>query len=486
MIFQARSLFVLALRNVSRSINKLRPMMVMIVLSFALLIAGNAVLDFASQSFYQLYSQNLTADMSVTSHNEEGSFNLFGSDAFLVGEFLVPATLLEFPSLQQAVNTHSSVIASAGVVSTAGRIEYGRRRTDRIVFGVDFPDYLSLFPDLEIVLGSVDENAQTGIMLQEAHHAALGSPEPGSRLLITAARGNTFTIREVPLLAVYRYPATDEALALVSLVDVQTARALSGYVYGALDPSELPEEHRGLADAELDDLFGGGDDFFDDDFAEEEAAGDLWAFDTAPGEEIVQARQTIEGAWNHLLVRLNSERDQARLVRSLEQQGFNEEAGYLFRDWRQTAGGTALLVWYLQLMLNAGLLFTSIGAVIVAINALMLSVFERQKEIGTMRALGARQMTVSALIIIETMLVVAGSALLGIVLGLAAVWGINEAGITIDNQYFEIMFSGQALQALVSSRLLLQHLLAALFFGLLAAMYPLRRALSIKPARAMA
>ncbi|GAB6091626.1 ABC transporter permease [Spirochaeta dissipatitropha] len=501
------SMFVLAARNISRSMSRLRPMIIIIALSFALLLIGNAVLAYSSASFYRVYSRNLTADMSVSSLSEFGSFSLFGSDAFLVGEFLVPPTIIDYARLHADVNALPEVQSAAGVVSSAARLELNGRRMNNALFGVDFAEYLELFPELGIVAGAAPAPGEAGIMLQESHYENFRSPPLGSPVLLTVARDNTFTIREATLTGVYRYPVVDELLSRVSLIDVQTARALSGYIYGALSPADLPEAHRDLAGADIDDLFGGGGDLFGDDdlFGEEDFFGDedlfgsadsfgggdffdepeLWDISGPVDDSVMLAQQTIDGAWNHLLIRLNEPSDFRRVSSELRNQGYGPQNDFIIRNWRDTAGGTAVIVWYLQFMLNAGLLFVAFGAVIVAANALMLSVLERQKEIGTMRALGASRARVSALIIAETLFVIAGAAALGVLIGVASVWLLNRAGIRIDNQYFDFLFGGSAMQAELGTAMILEHLAAALGFALLAALYPLKRALSIGPARAM-
>ncbi|THB64006.1 MAG: FtsX-like permease family protein [Spirochaetaceae bacterium] len=136
--------------------------------------------------------------------------------------------------------------------------------------------------------------------------------------------------------------------------------------------------------------------------------------------------------------------------------------------------------------MNAGLLFVALGAVIVTANALMLSVFERTKEIGTMRALGATRLKVTSLIALEVLFVMLASAALGLVLGFIAVYWLNNAQIVLSNQYLEILFGGQAIKGRITGGLLLSQLGAALLLAVLAMVYPLKRALGIGPARAMA
>ena len=60
------------------------------------------------------------------------------------------------------------------------------------------------------------------------------------------------------------------------------------------------------------------------------------------------------------------------------------------RNWRGTAGAFALYVYLLQIAMYAGLFMVGGIVLILTINSLVMSVFERTSEIGTMRALGAQ------------------------------------------------------------------------------------------------
>ncbi len=495
-------MFELAVRNIYRNGARLRPMVAIMVLSFALLIIGNAVLSFADQAFYQAFARNIAADMGVSPVAQE-KYTLFGADVLLVGEYLVPPVLPEFEKLQQAAQAMPQVRATAGVISTAARIEFesgsSTRSADLALFGVDFADYAKLFPQLEIVKGGFPAVGQTGIMLQEQHarNAELGTP-----VLLMVSNGISFTIREVPLAGVYRYPVHDRLLDRLALLDAETARALNGYVYASQDTTEIPAEEEALFSSDLDDLFGTGGGEETQGFgsmdagiaegAEQSSSASVFDeldslfSDTADdlSEQDGQIASTAVKVFNHLLISLN-DRDQDDAVRhQLVAAGFSADQ-YEIRDWRNTVGGSAVLVWYLQIMLNAGLFFVALGAAIITSNALMLSVLERRKEIGTMRALGASRARVSLMVSIESMIVMVGAAFLGILLGVCITLVFNRFHFSTDNQYIEILFGGGSLQARASISLVVAHLIGAVFLAAVALLYPLRYALRIPPAAAM-
>ena len=86
-----------------------------------------------------------------------------------------------------------------------------------------------------------------------------------------------------------------------------------------------------------------------------------------------------------------------------------------------------------------GLVYALLGlAVIIAligiVNTLMLSVFERTREIGLLRAVGMRRRQVRAMIRSEAVILAIFGAIVGIVigtaLGLALVASLRQQGIT--------------------------------------------------------
>ena len=528
-------LFSLVIRTVARSRRRLFPLVVAIVIAFVGLIVGNAILSSSNERLYRTYADHLSGDLSVGAA-AEANFTIFGSDSLLVGEYQVPPTLVGFEGLQEFVDSMTEVRASAPVVTAAARVEVGSRRASHTIIGVDFERHREMFDELDIIEGRMPERGERAVLLQDQWR----SDVVGRRALLTAALDLSFAIREVEVAGIFRFPISDEQLDRVIVTDVQTARAMNGYVAGAAGGGELPEADRSALESDFDDLFADGD-FFGDDFDDEglfdeadeiEDADDVDDFDddalfdepddfadddfddmqldepedpedvdVDPDDDDPVARleaffaqatdepdeepDITRGAWNFLLISLHDRADARRVERRLAETGYGPDSGYTIRDWRATVGGNAEIAWYLQLMFNVGVLFIAVGAAMITTNALVLSVLERTSEIGTMRALGATRSRVSAMIGLETVLVVVGAAVAGIALGAAAVAAINAAGITVANPYIAALFGGQAVGAALTPQLVGMHLLAGFVLALVAVVYPLKRALGIEPVEAM-
>ena len=507
----------LVVRNVLRNLRRLAPMIVIIVAVFVVMLVGNAILAASGNALYGTYARLVSGDLSV-SPAAESNFTIFGSDQLLIGEYLVQPTLSGFSDLRDAAEDLPEVRATTWLVSAAANVRIGGSGVNRTVFGVDFASYPQMFPDLELVAGRVPAPGEPGIVVQENRVPADGSPQDilGQPALLAGGTGRSFTLREVPVTGVFRYPVNDALLNGVVLTDADTARALNGYTYGALEEVEISQADQAVLDADVDDLFGGdggggggmatdaaGPDATDSDGGDanagdavdlnallggEDAATDGGRAGDAPGDAatVDRARQTIAGSWNFLLVSLDDRADRGAVMRHLESLGYVESDGYRVRDWYRTVGGNASLVRYLQILFNAGLIFVAVGAAIIATNALVLSVLERTGEIGTMRALGAGRGRVALMIGMETLLVVMGAAAVGILLGAGATQLVNNAEYVVDNRYIAILFGGEPVRGTVTLSLVWAHLLAAIALSAVAVVYPLKKALGVSPREAMA
>jgi ABC-type lipoprotein release transport system permease subunit len=477
----------LVLRNVRRNLPRLRPMIVALVSAVSVLLLGNSISEAITTGYREVYTENITGEVTISSAAER-AFTVFGSEALLMGEYLVPPVLLGYEDLVRAVSRVPGVERTSGLVTVAARVQIAGKSQNQPVFGVDFAEYAAMFPRLRFVRGSLPAPEKPGILIHESRFLeltrALGSePGLGSPVLLSAFNNYSFTIREVPLAGVFTYPVADPLLDRVGLIDVQTARSLNGYVYGSATQEAPPES----AGGDLDELFAVADDL----------APAVGGLDPGEIESRLQSAESAgaqvpgirEGAWNFLLIRLVAgvrEAGPGRIARELRKASLPGSGELQVRDWRHSAGGNAMLIWIVQILLNAGLIFIAAGAAVVTVNALALSVLERTREIGTMRAIGASRGRVGFLISAETLLLVAGAGVLGIAAGAMLVAVVNLLQIRLSNPVLQALFGGTRLAGRLSAALIRDHILLSLALGLVAVVYPLRKCLKIVPVKAMA
>ena len=186
------------------------------------------------------------------------------------------------------------------------------------------------------------------------------------------------------------------------------------------------------------------------------------------------------GAWSFVLVKTKSG-DYSATALKLEKQ-FKESALPLkIQNWRTASGSSIQILFALQLALYFGMIFLIVGALLVIMNSLVLTVLERTSEIGTMRSLGSSKSFIAQMLALESIILTLTGTLIGIVFGIIVCVAIGKAGITLKNPLLISMFGGTKLVPYISAGNISMHIIAGICAGALAWVYPLRLALKISP-----
>lgn len=135
------------------------------------------------------------------------------------------------------------------------------------------------------------------------------------------------------------------------------------------------------------------------------------------------------------------------------------------------------------LVMLSGFLFAAAGVGVV--NAMLMSVRERTREIGTMRALGMRRSRVVRLFVLEGLTLGAVSALIGGAVGGAVVLYLAATGIPMRAAALAWMAGGDVLYPALLPSSLLRAVLAIVLLSTLAAIYPAFSASRLEPREAL-
>ncbi len=137
-------------------------------------------------------------------------------------------------------------------------------------------------------------------------------------------------------------------------------------------------------------------------------------------------------------------------------------------------GGAQLSVESYQYWLVGVALVVSVVGIT---NAMLIAVYERYKEIGTMKCLGALDRHIIMLFMVESSFQGLAGGVLGFILGLAA--AVVSTGFSTG---FDIALKVPALRMLT---LFVGSVLLALALSMMATMYPAWRASKLKPVEAL-
>lgn len=127
-----------------------------------------------------------------------------------------------------------------------------------------------------------------------------------------------------------------------------------------------------------------------------------------------------------------------------------------------------------------------IGALMI-VNTMVMSVYERTREIGVSMAVGASQGDVVTLILIECLYIGAIGGILGDLLGIAFSFAINTLGKAYLLSQLGDLFSGFARYdlAIVTPQILVLGFLVAVFLSFISGIYPAIKAARLNPVEAI-
>jgi putative ABC transport system permease protein len=114
-----------------------------------------------------------------------------------------------------------------------------------------------------------------------------------------------------------------------------------------------------------------------------------------------------------------------------------------------------------------------VGGIVVA-NTMMMSIYERTREIGTLRALGWRKRRILGQVVQESLLLCLLAGLVGSVLGVAFVWLIGR--VPTVSSFLTIRWE---------AAVFIRAVVLAMAVGLVAGLYPAWRASRMQPVEAL-
>jgi putative ABC transport system permease protein len=137
-------------------------------------------------------------------------------------------------------------------------------------------------------------------------------------------------------------------------------------------------------------------------------------------------------------------------------------------------------------MLVLSVIFIAIGiSAIGVLNTVLMSVFERTREIGVMRATGASKLHIFALIWLETLLMTAMGGVIGLALAISGARLMEHAVVAALSSVKFMTVNTHSQLAAYDPRIVVITLQFVLAIGLLAGVYPAFRASRQEPIEAL-
>ncbi|MFW5849619.1 MAG: ABC transporter permease [Spirochaetota bacterium] len=429
----------LAFRNVLRHAAHSLLLASLFALVSLLFVLGNSLLSHSNRSLRDLYVSTVTGDYVVAASSEV-SMSIFGANTPAIGEYVPIPTIPRREEIADSLAGLSETHAVAPILSGAAVMDAAGVRLTVPFFGVEPESYFRVVRGLEIVAGRAIAPGERGAMITAEQAARMRAesdtgPAVSDELLFTTGSGQRFRIQGVPLVGIFRYPRSMDYVDEIALVDATTARALNDIQARVVSDSSSAE---GPSDpADLDALFS-------------DPA-------PAPGASERATGETERGlSADDVLERVREGRDEAApaasgaahflLVRGERSEGAEEIAaryGVEILSWREAAGQAALLAVLLQGLFNAGFVLFVFAVTLGVVNIVLISVFRRTREIGTLRAIGIEDGTVRGLLLTEHAIVAVAGWFVGVLGSIGVSAAVRGMRVRLGNRLIAVVLGGE-------------------------------------------
>jgi len=476
----------LALKSV---VSRRSSVVIILFITFAvtLFCVANAVFDSTEQGVQTNYVASFTGDFIVRPKSKIQQ-SLFGDETPVTGELTVLETVVPYEKITQSLESMPEIYGTTGQISGAAMVERsdGANRSAAYVFGVEGENYLSLMKSIHIINGKPYEHGERGAMLCSQIAKKLGV-DVGSTIQFIVADGPNYSIRAAKVTAVFEYEIYNEIFSRFVIVDPITVRSLLGIaeVYSS-DSYDLSDEATNMFSennefADFDDLFADASDFDGALFTEETEEEQIQNISTENKESALSESTT----WNYLIVRLkegqNTKKVMKKVSRLFRKNGWPVQVA----DWRHAAGSTALYLFWMRKIFNIGIVIVLAAGFIIVNNSLVINILDRTREIGTLRAIGAKKRFISMQCMIENLILTLTSGVLGVLAGMLCTHFINKAHIVLHNTFLVQLFGSDAISVHVNSGNVLKLFILVISLALLGWIYPVINALKVSPVDAI-
>ncbi|WP_455156640.1 ABC transporter permease [Treponema socranskii] len=307
----------------------------------------------------------------------------------------------------------------------------------------------------------------------------------GDEIIMTALMGKKAKQQRLFVTGFFTYAHPDTAISDIAYTDTDTGRILAGMTLGARTASNIPYSiDLSLSEKSEDELFGSDDAFSI--FEADASAENKTDFDNLLGSTELRDRLNLADneAWHHIAIKLKDSAKTASLIKYLNTWFTEEHINAQALDWEGGMHSYVRAIGATRVLFITMLVILSVTVLIVIMNTLVVAVMQRNAEIGTMRAIGAKKSFVRKIFFTESFFMSIAGVCIGVILALIAALIVNSLDIEL-NRTLSAMFGGKKMRIHISVLSVAATMFSMFAAGVVANWYPVRLALKISPLEAI-
>lgn len=471
----------LALKNI---ISRKSSIVIIMFIAFAisLLVLSNSVFDSTENGIQESFVNSFTGDIVIRPKSET-PIGLLGDETPVTGSFTILSTISNYEELHRYLESVPEIKSYNPQISGSVVLDFNDDTNEAILFGTNSEKYLEIMKAIKLVDGRTYYDEEKGAMLSTQIAEKIGA-KVGDELQFIIADGLNLKIRASTVTGIYQYPVENSVFDKIVLINSEVARDVFG-INSMYDDEqvELNAVQEGLLSLDMDDMFGDFDEaYFEENFASQPAGEEMEAKNV---EEVQNASKDTTTTWNFVVCKLENPKDTGKVLRKLrrdfKKRGLSVEA----INWRTAAGSNAMYLYFLRLILDAGIIIILFAGFIVINNTLVVNILDRIREIGTMRAIGTSKGFISLQCMSETLILSLTAGVIGIIIGIILSRIVLAMHISIDNGFLIQLFGGETLVTIIKLSSLLKCFAVAFILGMIAWIRPVHIALRTSPVTAM-
>jgi len=473
--------FFLAIRNITRNLKDRTFTVLLITVITFIFFTGNNIIANANNNIRKIFVQSVTGDV-VLQKSAEVTMNLFGANVPVIDVFFTIPVLPAYDLAMDIISNEPGIEGITSQVSGKAVMDVLDIREPVLLAGVDASSYFQLFPGIILEEGRFLSEGEYGAMLtaeraQKIEEKSGQRIVPGMPLKLTNGSSIGFKIREVPLTGIFSYENPGQFMNEIVIADPQTVRVLNS-IQVATD-LQTHDASNQLLNTDIDDLFSSS---FTFDEKENEFSVEMLSGYLSDSKTEIDSSET-GGDWNFIIIRLKKGISSSAFIKNLNKK--LEPFGITAVNWRIASGTSAILINLIMTLFNSGIFIVGLSGIISIINTLLISVFKRVREIGTLRAIGASDSFLRSLIFTENLITAVFAGILGILSGFVFIRWINYLNLKISNGLLVSILNGQVLQIEYVPVIAVYSFIIAVILGLIVTVYPVETAVRIEPVLAV-